>query len=203
MTVSTPFTTCKECFTLPTSFNGVVRIKTITNYECSMCCVKIASQSKETYTLYPNLLMCHLLRFISSSGKELKDRRPIFFPSSLYLMKDNRVHTYTYPSCMDTYCHISFNHVIYNICPSFDCLESNYRSREGAFTTNVYEYKLKTIIHHIGNSIQNGLYVVNVLSLKRSSNIWLRYNDEIVKEVPESIVFCSDSHSTAYMILYE
>ena len=67
MTVSIPFTTYKEHCILPNSFNDMYRRNTITDYECSMCYVEIASRRKETYAVYPNLLMCHLLRFTSSS----------------------------------------------------------------------------------------------------------------------------------------
>ena len=62
---------------------------------------------------------------------------------------------------------------------------------------------MKALIHYIDNSLKNDHYVVNMFSKKRSSNIWLRYNDLNIEEVSDEVTFSEDSQKTAYRLLYE
>ena len=179
----------------------------IPDYECLKCNSKSSTQSNESYVSFPNLLMCNLLRFPSSSGNESKDCSSMFFPQSIYLQKNMGVISYCYPSFVDHDDVIHIDHgkyiislvdttkdTIFRTCVSTDSVNDKYSNNQSL--KKLYPYNLKTKIHHIGSSIQDGHYVVDVLPVTGSKNIWLRYNNEIVTEIPESTVFSTESQST-------
>ena len=62
------------------------------------------------------------------------------------------------------------------------------------------EFKLKSVVHHIGKDAGSGHYVTDALN---SSGTWTNYNDSVAKPTSAADVMGDEGQKSAYILCYE
>jgi ubiquitin C-terminal hydrolase len=151
---------------------------------CEKCKVgKIATQTMKILST-PKVILLHLKRFIVVE-------RPIAGVDEKELVfKKNKV-----PVELTT--NLSVDKLLGNI--------QNDTSPETASTLASEKYRLKSIVHHIGNTANSGHYTTDALraDAEDGSDRWVSFDDGVVVERNlEKLVQSTKNQKTAYMLLY-
>ncbi|GKZ01406.1 hypothetical protein MPSEU_001091400 [Mayamaea pseudoterrestris] len=148
--------------------------------KCEKCFADSATRSLVATTL-PKCLLLHLKRFIVevnhdySSISYRKNRSNVAFEDALSFQDDSFLSEYLDDNC--------------------DGVD------EAQLST---EYKLRSVINHIGSSASCGHYTADCKRLDRHAGdlAWYRFNDDHVRGI-SSTTALEESQRTAYLLLYE
>ena len=177
--------------------------------KCEKCFCETATQTMQI-TKLPRALLLHFKRFIVevsddySSISYRKNTSPVSFGTRMVVRENNDQQRglSEYDSTQENDTSVLSDYLSADCSLPRPSACSRSSSTKNGDVIQQTQYKLKSIVNHIGQSASCGHYTADAHRRIGNSCDWLRFNDSYVSQITEQQA-TEGSASTAYMILYE